>query len=93
MSKLTKEQAAQIEAELGLSVGECNGSEVTKGAVILDSMRQQITKLLAAYDFESYEEYRKLKYASFEPTIEERKAAYLFAFEKLLNAAYTESLA
>lgn len=93
MSGINKEQAAEIKQKLDVVIGEKDGQPVTRGDIEFDRVRQTITTLLAATDFDAYTEYRQLKYGDFEPTLEMRKAAYKVAFEKLLDAMYTKTLA
>lgn len=93
MSGLSKDKAAELKAALDVQVGETNLKEpITKADLAFDQVRQQVTSLLAAYDPEGYEEYRKIKYASFEPTLEDRRKAYEFAFKRLLKVLYTKTL-
>jgi len=93
MSGINKEKAVEMKEALSVEVGDKNGVPVTRMDLACDSVRQQITQLLAAADFEAYEKYRAMKYGDFEPTIEQRTAAYEFAFKALLAATYTKTLA
>jgi hypothetical protein len=93
MAGIDKTKAAEIKAACDVKIGEKDGQAVTRGEIEFDKVRQTITTLLAAHDYPAYEEYRKVKYGDFEPTLDMRKEAYKLAFAKLLDAMYTKTLA
>lgn len=54
------------------------------------SLRREVVEALKSMDPEGYEEYGRRKYANGpNPSLDVRRAAYVFAFERLLAACYT----
>ncbi|MEI6236318.1 MAG: hypothetical protein WCT04_24945 [Planctomycetota bacterium] len=62
---------------------------VSRLDAISSQVRNTVVEVLKIVDPAGYAEYRKLKYASGEnPSLVERRAAYLLAFKKFLEATY-----
>ena len=62
---------------------------VSRLDAISSQVRNTIVEVLKVVNPEAYAEYRKLKYATGEnPSLAERRASYLFAFQKFMEASY-----
>lgn len=88
---ISKEMADTLAEKMAETIGDIKGVPVTKGQATFEQVRNMITQLLAGADYDAYKKYRAMKYGDFEPTLEQRKAAYKFAFETLLDKVYTAS--
>ena len=62
---------------------------VSKANILSSQVRNMVTSVLRVVDPEGYAAYKAMKYAKGpNPTLAERKAAYLFAFQKFLDKTY-----
>ena len=86
--KSAKLLAKLTEAVQMFEVGE-KSFPVSRLDAISSQVRNTVDEVLKLVDPVGYTEYRKLKYASGEnPSLVERRAAYLLAFKKFLEATY-----
>jgi hypothetical protein len=81
-----KQVVGKVQAQDGTEV------EATQLDAISSNVRNTVTKILKIVDPKSYAKYREMKYAGGDnPTLEQRRSAYQFAFKAFLLATYTKA--
>jgi len=87
---VVKEENVEVQDEAGNTV------QASQLDLISSQVRQTVVQVLKKLDHASYKKYAAIKYegcpkgSGKKPGLEQRKKAYLFAFERFLEATYTK---